>query len=133
MNLALAATDRRGGTALLASHHAPSMAGSSHSVRKSHAASACSAPAQLTTEQTCDRIKIVVTNPSASAGKTGMNILANRLRPIISGASDELKPSVKAIVAWADESAKESPDAEKLKALTADYQKAGTTFGQLCS
>ncbi|QCO98470.1 hypothetical protein FCN77_13185 [Arthrobacter sp. 24S4-2] len=96
-------------------------------------ASACSAPAQLTTEQTCDRIKIVVTNPSASAGKTGMNILANKLRPIISGASDELKPSVKAIVAWADESAKDSPDAEKLKALTADYQKAGTTFGQLCS
>ncbi len=89
-------------------------------------ASACSAPAQLTTEQTCDRIKIVVTNPSASAGKTGMNILANKLRPIIGGASDELKPSVKAIVAWADESAKESPDDEKLKALTADYQKAGS-------
>lgn len=95
-------------------------------------ASACASP-QLTTAETCDRIKIVVTNPSASAGKTGMNILANRLRPIISAASDELKPSVQAIVAWADESAKESPDAEKLTGLTADYQKAGTTFGQLCS
>jgi hypothetical protein len=96
-------------------------------------ASACSAPAKLTTEQTCDRIMIVVSNPSASAGKTGMNILANRLRPIISGASDELKPSVEAIVAWADESAKESPDEGKLGKLTADYQTAGTTFGQLCN
>jgi hypothetical protein len=62
-----------------------------------------------------------------------MNILANRLRPVISGASDELKPSVEAIVAWADESAKESPDEEKLATLTADYQEAGTTFGQLCN
>jgi hypothetical protein len=96
-------------------------------------ASACSAPAKLTTAETCDRIKIVVTNPSAGAGKTGMNSLANRLRPVISAASDELKPAVEAIVAWADESAKESPDAEKVKALTPDYQKAGTTFGQLCS
>ena len=96
-------------------------------------ASACSAPAKLTTEQTCDRIKIVVSNPSASAGKTGMNILANRLRPVISVASDELKPSVEAIVAWADESAKESPDEEKLGTLTADYQKAGSTFGQHCN
>lgn len=96
-------------------------------------ASACSAPAKLTTAETCDRIKLVVTNPSASAGKTGMNILANRLRPLINGASDELKPSVEAIVAWADESAKENPDAEKIAALTAEYQKAGTTFGQHCS
>ncbi|MBT2593891.1 hypothetical protein [Arthrobacter sp. ISL-72] len=96
-------------------------------------ASACSAPAQLTTAETCDRLKIVVSDPSASAGRTGMVILGNKLRPIVAGASDELKPAVQAILDYADESAKESPDAAKVAQLQADYQKAGATFGQLCN
>lgn len=96
-------------------------------------ASACSAPAQLTTAETCDRLKIVVTDSSTSAGKTGMIILGNRLRPLVGGASDEMKPAVQAILDYADENAKESPDAEKVAQLQADYQKAGATFGQFCN
>jgi len=61
-----------------------------------------------------------------------MTILANRLRPIVAGASDELKPAVQAIIEFTDESAKESPDAEKLADLQDDYQKAGATFTELC-
>ncbi|MET1089784.1 MAG: hypothetical protein ABWY04_22145 [Arthrobacter sp.] len=95
-------------------------------------ASACAAPAKLTTEATCDRIKIVASDSSANMGKTGMTILANRLRPIVAGASDELQPSVKAFLEYADESAKETPDAEKMTVLQEDYQKAAATFGELC-
>jgi hypothetical protein len=96
-------------------------------------ASACSAPAKLTTEETCERIRIVGSDPSANVGKTGMIILANRIRPILAGASDELKPAVQAILDYTDESAKETPDEEKLTQLQEEYQKASTTFGQLCN
>lgn len=96
-------------------------------------ASACSAPAKLTTEETCERIRIVGSDPSANVGKTGMIILANRIRPILAGASDELKPAVQAILDYTDESAKETPDEEKLPLLQEEYQKASTTFGQLCN
>ncbi|MFF1384260.1 hypothetical protein ACFVWT_11920 [Arthrobacter sp. NPDC058288] len=96
-------------------------------------ASACSAPAKLTTAETCDRLKIVVTDPSANAGKTGMVILGNKLRPLVGGASDEMKPAVQAILDYADENAKENPDAGKVAELQAGYQKAGATFGQLCN
>jgi hypothetical protein len=96
-------------------------------------ASACAAPApQLTTEQTCERIRIVGSDSSASAGKTGMIILGNRLRPILAGASDDLKPSVQAILDYTDESAKENPDAEKLAGMQEGYQQAGATFSRLC-
>jgi hypothetical protein len=95
--------------------------------------SACSAPAKLTTEETCERIRIVGSDPSVNVGKTGMIILANRIRPILAGASDELKPSVQAILDYTDESAKETPDSEKLTLLQEEYQKASTTFGQLCN
>ncbi len=95
-------------------------------------ASACSAPTQLTTKETCDRIKIVVSDTSASGGKAGMTILANRMRPLAAGASDELKTTVEAIRDYADESAKETPDEDKMGELEEGYQKAGTTFGQLC-
>jgi hypothetical protein len=95
-------------------------------------ASACAAPSQLTTEQTCERIRIVGSDTSASAGKTGMIILGNRLRPILAGASDDLKPAVQAILDYTDESAKENPDAEKLAGLQEGYQQAGATFSQLC-
>lgn len=95
--------------------------------------SACSAPAKLTTAETCERIRIVGSDPSVNVGKTGMIILANRIRPILAGASDELKPSVQAILDYTDESAKENPDSAKLTLLQEEYQKASTTFGQLCS
>jgi hypothetical protein len=61
-----------------------------------------------------------------------MTILANKLRPIVAGASDELKPAVQAIIEFTDESAKENPDAEKLAGLQDGYQKAGATFTELC-
>ncbi|MEW9870927.1 hypothetical protein [Arthrobacter sp. HS15c] len=95
-------------------------------------ASACAAPAKLSTEATCERIKIVASDSSANMGKTGMTILANKLRPIVAGASDELKPAVQAIIEFTDESAKENPDAEKLAGLQDGYQKAGATFTELC-
>jgi hypothetical protein len=40
---------------------------------------------------------------------------------------------VQAILDYADESAKENPDADKVAELQAGYQKAGATFGQLCT
>lgn len=95
-------------------------------------ASACAAPAKLSTEATCDRIKIVASDSSANMGKAGMTILANRIRPIVGGASDEMKPSVQAFLDFADESAKETPDEAKMAVLEADYQKAAATFGELC-
>jgi ribulose kinase len=96
-------------------------------------ASACAAPTpQLTTEQTCDRVKIVASDSSANMGTAGMTILANRIRPIVGGASDDLKSSVQAFLDYADESAKETPNAEKMTALQKDYQEAATTFGELC-
>jgi hypothetical protein len=96
-------------------------------------ASACAAPTpQLTTEQTCDRVKIVASDSSANMGTAGMTILANRIRPIVGGASDDLKSSVQAFLDYADESAKETPDADKMVVLQEGYQKAATTFGELC-
>jgi hypothetical protein len=95
-------------------------------------ASACAAPTKLSTAETCDRVKAVVSSPSGSTGKTGMIMLANRIRPIEAVSSDDLKPMLQAILAYADESVKETPDSAKLDGLKAEYQKAGTTFGQLC-
>jgi len=95
-------------------------------------ASACASP-QLTTAETCDRIKIVVSNPTNSLGKTGMTRLANQIRPIETVSSDELKPALRAILDYTDESVKESPDAGKLTALKADYEQAGSTYTKFCS
>ena len=95
-------------------------------------ASACASP-QLTTAETCDRIKIVVSNPTNSVGKTGMTRLANQIRPIEAVSSDELKPALRAILDYTDESAKNSPDTEKLNTLKADYEQAGSTYTKFCS
>lgn len=95
-------------------------------------ASACASP-QLTTAETCDRIKIVVSNPTNSLGKTGMTRLANQIRPIEAVSSDELKPALRAILDYTDESVKDNPDAEKLTALKADYEQAGTAYTKFCS
>lgn len=93
-------------------------------------ASACTAP-KLTTQETCERLNLVVSSPGGS-GKASMNRIANALRPIEAVASDELQPSLEALLSFADESAKEHPDEDKLQGLTEEYQKAGATFSQVC-
>jgi len=93
-------------------------------------ASACTAP-KLTTKETCERLNLVVSNPGT--GKPAMNRIANALRPLEAVASDELQPSLKALLEYADESAKQNPDEAKLGDLTAEYQKAGAKFSELCS
>ena len=94
-------------------------------------ASACTSP-QLTTEQTCDRIRTVVSNPANSVGKTGMTRLANQIRPIEAVSSDELQPALQAILEYTDESAKETPDEAKLTDLKAGYEQAGSTYSRFC-
>ncbi|UKA62324.1 hypothetical protein [Arthrobacter sp. MMS18-M83] len=95
-------------------------------------ASACSAPQQLSTADTCSRVKTVISNPTNSTDKTGMIRFANQIRPIVAVSSDELKPTLKAIVDYLDESVKDNPDSAKLNTLKADYQNAGTNYGKYC-
>lgn len=95
-------------------------------------ASACSAT-KLTTAETCDRVKNVVSSSAAGSEKYAMIRLGNQIRPIEAVSSDELQPVLQAILDFTDETAKEHPDTAKLQELQAEYQKAGTTFGQLCS
>ncbi|UZX01500.1 hypothetical protein F8G81_01840 [Arthrobacter sp. CDRTa11] len=94
-------------------------------------ASACTASTQLSTPETCDRIKSVVANPPV--GKSGMTRMANQFRPIEVVASDDLKSALQSIIEYTDESAKETPDEEKLSGLQADYEAAGGTFSKFCS
>jgi hypothetical protein len=96
-------------------------------------ATACTTSNQLTTAETCERIQSVVSNPANNAGKTGMNRLANQIRPIHAVASDDLKGALESIIEYTDEQAKETPDEDKLAELTADYEEAGSTYSQFCS
>lgn len=96
-------------------------------------ASACAAPTKLTTPQTCDRIKDVVSTATGNIGKIGLNRLANQIRPIEAVASDDLKPSLRVILDYTDESAKDNPDSGKLNALKTDYEQAGSTYSKFCS
>jgi hypothetical protein len=96
-------------------------------------ASACVGHPQLTTAETCERIKIVLSSPSASQGKTGMVRVANQIRSIEPVASDDLKPAVQAILDFVDESGKDEPDSGKLAELKTGYDKAGSTYSELCS
>lgn len=96
-------------------------------------ATACSTSQQLSTAETCERIQSVVSNPANNAGKTGMNRLANQIRPIHAVASDDLKPALESILEYTDEQAKETPDEAKLAELQADYEQAGSTYSQFCS
>ncbi|WP_258803683.1 YgdI/YgdR family lipoprotein [Pseudarthrobacter sp. NS4] len=96
-------------------------------------ATACSTSQQLSTAETCERIQTVVSNPANSAGKTGMNRLANQIRPIHAVASDDLKPALESILEYTDEQAKETPDEAKLAELQADYEQAGNTYSRFCS
>ncbi|HET7140526.1 MAG TPA: hypothetical protein VFI36_10235 [Arthrobacter sp.] len=96
-------------------------------------ASACTAPTKLSTAETCERVKVVVSNPSANAGKTGLTRLANQIRPIHAVASDDLKPALGSIIEYTDEAAKENPDADKLAAMQSGYADASTQFQKFCS
>jgi hypothetical protein len=96
-------------------------------------ATACNASNQLSTAETCERIQTVVSNPANNAGKTGMNRLANQIRPIHAVASDDLKPALASILAYTDEQAKETPDEATLTELQAGYEQAGNTYSQFCS
>lgn len=95
-------------------------------------ASACTAP-KLTTAETCDRVNLVVSNPTGNQGRAGLTRLANAIRPIEAVSSEELQPALKAILNYADESVKENPDSAKLDALRGDYEKAGSTYSQFCN
>jgi hypothetical protein len=95
-------------------------------------ASACGSP-QLSTAETCDRVRTVVSSPTGNMGKTGMIKLANQIRPIEAVSSNDLKPALQAILEYADESVKEHPDNAKLSELTAAYQEAGSTYSRFCS
>ena len=96
-------------------------------------ATACTASNQLSTAETCERIQSVVSNPANNAGKTGMNRLANQIRPIEAVASDELKPALQSILEFTDEQAKETPDEAKLAELQPGYEEAGSTYRRFCS
>ena len=96
-------------------------------------ASACGEPTKLSTADTCDRIKAVVSSPANSIGKAGMIRLANQIRPIEAVSSEDLKSALKAIVDYTDEAAKENPDPAKLADLKAGYEQAGTTYSKFCS
>lgn len=96
-------------------------------------ASACTAPTKLSTPETCDRVKAVLSNPANNVGKSGLVRLANQIRPIEAVASDDLKPALGSIIEFTDESAKETPDEDKLAGMAAGYQDAGTAFTKFCS
>jgi hypothetical protein len=96
-------------------------------------ASACTPPTKLSTPETCDRVKAVLSNPANNVGKTGLVRLANQIRPIEAVASDDLKPALGSIIEFTDESAKEAPDEAKLAELEAGYREAGAAFTKHCS
>lgn len=96
-------------------------------------ASACVAHPQLTTAETCERIRLVVSSPTASMGKTGMIRLANQIRAIEPVASDDLKSALESILEYTDEAVKDEPDAGKLSELQDEYDQAGSTYGKFCS
>ncbi|MEV8149730.1 hypothetical protein AB0323_16315 [Arthrobacter sp. NPDC080031] len=95
-------------------------------------ASACSASQQLSTADTCSRVKTVISNPTNTTDKTGTIRVANQLRPIEAVSSDELKPTLKTLVDYLDESSKDNPDTAKLNGMKNDYQNAGTNYSKYC-
>ena len=95
-------------------------------------AAACTATPQLTNEETCARVKTVVSAQSASSDKAGMNKVANQLRPIEAAASDDLQDPLQTIIEYFDEAAKPKPDTAKLDTMKADYAAAGQTYSKVC-
>ena len=96
-------------------------------------ASACTTPTKLSTPETCDRVKAVLSNPANNVGKTGLVRLANQIRPIEAVASNDLQHALGSIIEFTDESAKEAPDESKLAELEPGYQEAGAAFTKHCS
>lgn len=97
-------------------------------------ASACTAPTKLSTKETCDRVQVVVSNPSNGGGqtKTGLVRLANQLRPIEAVASDDLRPALGSLVEYADEASKENPDQDKMAQMQGNSQAANTALSTFC-
>lgn len=97
-------------------------------------ASACTAPTKLSTTQTCERIQVVLSNPSNGGGqtKTGLVRLANQIRPIEAVASDDLKPALGSLIEYADEASKENPDTGKIAEMQANNQAANTALSNFC-
>jgi hypothetical protein len=97
-------------------------------------ASACTAPTKLSTKETCERVQVVISNPSNGGGqtKTGLVRLANQLRPIEAVASDDLKPALGSLLEYADEASKETPDQDKMAQMQADSQAANTALSNFC-
>lgn len=96
-------------------------------------ASACTTPIKLSTSETCDRVKAVLSTPANNVGKSGLVRLANQIRPIEVVASDDLKSALDSIIKYTDESAKETPDEAKLADMAPGYQEAGSAFTKFCS
>lgn len=96
------------------------------------AAGCTAAPQQLSNEETCARVKTVVSAQTATSDKAGMNRIANQLRPIAVVASEDLRAPLKTIIEYFDESAKPSPDSAKLEDMKAEYATAGQAYGQFC-
>ena len=94
-------------------------------------ASACSSP-QLSTAETCDRVRTVVSSPTGNMGKTGMIKLANQIRPIEAVASDDLKPALGSFIEYADEASKETPDEARLAEMQSNNEAANTALSSFC-
>jgi hypothetical protein len=95
-------------------------------------AAGCTATPQLSNEETCARVKTVVSAQTATSDKAGMNRIANQLRPIAVVASEDLRAPLQTIIEYFDESAKPSPDSAKLEDMKAEYATAGQAYGQFC-
>ncbi|MGM9471285.1 hypothetical protein ACS5PJ_04715 [Pseudarthrobacter sp. YS3] len=95
-------------------------------------ASACTAPNQLSTAETCERVQVVLSNQANKVGKTGLVRLANQIRPIEAVASDDLKPALGSYIDYADEASKETPDQDKLAGMQAKNQEANTALSTFC-
>src|SRR6476619_877867 len=85
-------------------------------------AAGCSATPQLTNEETCARVKTVVSAQSATSDKAGMTRVANQLRPIKAAASEDLRAPLQTIIDYIDEAAKPTPDTAKFL-----FKEAATT------
>jgi ABC-type glycerol-3-phosphate transport system substrate-binding protein len=95
-------------------------------------AAGCTATPQLSNEETCARVKTVVSAQSATSDKAGMTRVANQLRPIEAVASGDLQAPLQTIIEYFDESAKPTPDTARLEEMKADYTAAGQAYGQVC-
>ncbi|MCA4134177.1 hypothetical protein [Arthrobacter sp. M4] len=96
-------------------------------------ATACS-PTKLSNQETCERVNLVVSTPAGSnTGKAGTTRLANAIRPVEAVASDDLKPALRGILKFLDESIKKETDQAKLEELRPEYEKGVSTYNQFCS